>query len=155
MSSYTSNNKIYFGTKRLPHLYLSNFHPAEIIIDNKSYNHTEGYYQACKHKDVNDGAAEYISQFKDPMTCKLVANSIPMTKGRKEVWEAGYKVEVMKIALKAKFTQHQDLQEQLLCTDDAELIEYAPWDEYWGSGKNGNGRNMLGKLLMELRDELR
>ena len=54
-----------------------------------------------------------------------------------------------------KFTQHLDLQQILLNTGNATLIENAPWDSYWGIGTNGNGQNMLGKILMKVRDNIR
>ena len=63
---------------------------------------------------------------------------------------------VMLTALREKFGQNADLAEMLLLTDGFELIEFAPWgDTYWGVDKNKVGRNMLGKLLMIVRDELK
>ena len=61
----------------------------------------------------------------------------------------------MMIALRAKFKQHKDLQERLLATYPRELVEDSPMDSYWGVGKNGDGRNRLGRLLEQLREELR
>ncbi len=61
----------------------------------------------------------------------------------------------MREALKAKFTQNEDLKNILLETGDAILVEHTENDNYWGDGGDGNGKNMLGKLLMELREELR
>ncbi len=55
----------------------------------------------------------------------------------------------------AKFLQHSDLKEILLNTGDSHLIENAPWDSYWGIGKDGNGKNMLGKTLMKVRNDIR
>jgi ribA/ribD-fused uncharacterized protein len=46
---------------------------------------------------------------------------------------------------------HRLLQE----TGNVILIENAPWDPYWGAGKNGKGRNALGRLLMKVRAEQR
>ena len=58
-------------------------------------------------------------------------------------------------ALRAKFTQHADLAEILLGTEDAELIEHTERDSYWGDGGDGSGRNRLGHLLEQIRSELR
>lgn len=59
--------------------------------------------------------------------------------------------------LRAKFTQHEDLRELLVSTGSARLIETATVDNevnrLWGE-VNGQGRNMLGELLMELRAKL-
>ena len=46
-------------------------------------------------------------------------------------------------------------EDTLLATGDKELVENAPGDYYWGCGADGSGRNMLGRILMELRAELR
>lgn len=133
------------------HAFLSNFYPSEIIIQDKKYYHVEGYYQACKHKGVNDEHANYVAAFKDPSTCKVVARSVPMSKEREKEWENGMKIDIMRDALFEKFLQNENLGDLLRSTNERELIEYAPWDEYWGTGKYGDGQNMLGKLLMEVR----
>jgi ribA/ribD-fused uncharacterized protein len=69
-------------------------------------------------------------------------------------WEA-VKERVMLEALRAKFTQHDDLKAILLGTGDAMLVEHTANDSYWGDGWDGSGRNRLGALLMQLRAELR
>lgn len=61
---------------------------------------------------------------------------------------------VMYTALLAKFTQHADLQELLLHTGDARLVEHTENDSYWGDGGDGSGQNRLGKLLMTVRKNL-
>jgi len=61
----------------------------------------------------------------------------------------------MKDALNAKFTQHDALKRLLLGTGNRQLVEHTSNDDYWGDGGDGSGQNLLGKLLMELRDQLR
>jgi ribA/ribD-fused uncharacterized protein len=67
------------------------------------------------------------------------------------------KVDRMRAVLRAKFTQHEALRALLLDTGDAEIIEAGTVDDaagrYWGR-VHGRGQNWLGRLLMELRDEL-
>ena len=58
-------------------------------------------------------------------------------------------------ALRYKFTQHEELKQLLIETNDAEIIEASPIDFYWGEGEDGSGKNTLGKLLMQLREELK
>ena len=62
----------------------------------------------------------------------------------------------MRKVLEYKF-ENPELRAKLLDTGDRELIEANTWhDTYWGVDKwSGKGHNMLGKLLMKLRDELR
>ena len=57
---------------------------------------------------------------------------------------------------RAKFTLHEDLLDLLLATGDARLVESAtvdnPVNRLWGK-VDGRGKNMPGKMLMELRAE--
>lgn len=55
----------------------------------------------------------------------------------------------------AKFTQHPDLNDLLLATVNAKIVEHTTNDSYWGDGGDGSGKNMLGKLLMETRERIR
>jgi len=56
-------------------------------------------------------------------------------------------------ALRSKFANGR-IMELLLSTDEAKLIHKAAWDSYWGTGRNGKGKNRLGHLLMQVRTEL-
>jgi hypothetical protein len=51
--------------------------------------------------------------------------------------------------------EHEELRELLLGTQNRQLVEHTHKDSYWADGGDGSGRNMLGKLLMSVRDELR
>lgn len=65
------------------------------------------------------------------------------------------KIGTMKRVLRAKVDQHEYVRRKLLATGDRELVENSWRDDFWGWGPNGDGLNMLGKLWMELRTELR
>ena len=65
------------------------------------------------------------------------------------------KVEVMRGILRAKAEQHDYVRRKLLATGDRELIEDSWRDEFWGWGPNRDGQNMLGRLWMEIRNDLR
>ena len=54
----------------------------------------------------------------------------------------------------AKFSQHDDLKILLLSTGEAKLIEHTENDAYWGDGGDGKGKNYLGILLMQVREEI-
>ena len=54
-------------------------------------------------------------------------------------------------SVRAKFTQSEPLRSLLLSTRDFPVVQLKPDDGFWGSGKQGKGRNMLGQLLMDLR----
>lgn len=68
---------------------------------------------------------------------------------------SGVKVEIMRAILRAKAEQHEYVRRKLITTGDRELIENSWRDDFWGWGPNRDGQNMLGKLWMEVREELR
>jgi len=51
----------------------------------------------------------------------------------------------------AKFTQHKDIQDILLSTGNAILVEHTTNDNYWADGGDGTGKNMLGQILVKVR----
>jgi ribA/ribD-fused uncharacterized protein len=65
------------------------------------------------------------------------------------------KVQKMRLVIRAKALQHEYVRRKLLATGDRELVENSWRDDFWGWGPNRNGENMLGRLWMELRSELR
>ncbi|MGE3852733.1 MAG: NADAR family protein [Planctomycetota bacterium] len=142
---------IEFYSTRGPHGCFSNFSRHPITIDGETWPTTEHYFQAMKFPDDADRRAR-IRTAKTPADCKKVAweKGVPI----RADWDT-HRLEVMRVALRAKFTQHDDARETLLGTGDEELVEHTSKDRYWGDGGDGSGQNMLGKMLMELRDALR
>lgn len=129
------------------HGFLSNFHPAEVDFDGDEYPTVEHAYQAAKCARRRDRAA--IRRAPSPLAAKRAGRRAPL----RPDWEAA-KVQVMADLLRQKFSD-ATLAERLLATGDEELVEGNDWgDEYWGR-VGGRGANVLGVLLMELRDELR
>lgn len=63
---------------------------------------------------------------------------------------------IMMNILRIKFSDDNVfLKEKLIATGTKELINANNWkDDYWGV-YNGNGKNMLGKILMKIRDDLK
>ncbi len=124
----------------------SNFALFPIKLDEKIWPTTEHYFQAQKFLDKT--YQEKIRRAKTPMLAAILGRDRKQ-KIRKD-WES-VKNNVMKKALIAKFTQHQQLKELLLFTNDAKLIEHTENDNYWGDGGDGKGKNMLGNTLMQIR----
>ena len=73
---------------------------------------------------------------------------------RRRDWDA-VKVDIMRRLIRAKAEQHEYVHRKLLATGDRELVENSWRDDFWGWGPNRDGQNMLGKLWMEIRSELR
>lgn len=73
---------------------------------------------------------------------------------RRSDWDE-VKFDVMRDILRAKVEQHEYVRTKLLATGDRELIEDSWRDDVWGWGPNKDGQNMLGKIWMEIREEIR
>ena len=129
--------------------YFSNYWVAEISVEGKTWASSEHYYQSCKTLDPD--YRERIRLAPTPDDAKTLGNS-PECVYRAD-WDT-YKDTAMRIALNAKFRQHDDLKKLLIESGDAILIENSATDYYWGCGEDGTGKSMLGKLLMELRSQL-
>ena len=132
--------------------FLSNFYPVRIAMDDEvssgMYPSVEHAYQACK--TLNVAERERILRCPTPGQAKRLGREVTIRKD----WEQ-IKLKVMYHLLRQKFGAHADLQDRLLMTGYAELIEGNDWhDTFWGVC-NGKGQNHLGKLLMQVREELR
>lgn len=64
------------------------------------------------------------------------------------------KVDIMYRALKAKFSTYSHLSSLLVSTAGSVLVEASPHDLFWGGGREGEGMNHLGRLLMRIRAEI-
>jgi ribA/ribD-fused uncharacterized protein len=118
----------------------SNFAGFPIQLDGKTWPTSEHYFQAQKFED--EAYREKIRKTESPMIAARLGRS------RKEPlrrdWES-VKVDI----------QHDDLTKLLLSTGDAKLVEHTTNDSYWGDGGDGSGKNMLGQILMEVREQLK
>ena len=127
----------------------SNFAYFPIKLDGKMWHTTEHYFQAQKFADQQ--YQEKIRAERSPMIAARLGRD--RKQKLRHDWES-VKNNVMKKALVAKFTQHEDLKTLLISTGDAKLIEHTVNDAYWGDGGDGKGQNFLGRLLMQVRDEI-
>lgn len=131
-----------------PYGFLNNFETSPIYVFHREWATVEHAYQA--QKTINDEEYDAIWKAKTPRKARDLGQLVTLRPnwGLIKNW-------VMKECVLAKFTQHPHLQEQLLVTGDEELIEDSPIDWYWGCGDDGTGQNNLGKILMEVRKEIR
>ena len=141
---------IHFYDESHDYGWLSNFASSPIFLDGKLWPTTEHYYQAMKYEGAD--YAETVRCAHSPMVSKNLTRD-PQHPPRAD-WDT-VKDQAMLDALRAKFTQHSHLRTLLLATGDADLVERTANDHYWGDGGDGSGKNMLGRLLMRVRQELR
>jgi ribA/ribD-fused uncharacterized protein len=69
-------------------------------------------------------------------------------------WEM-VKLGIMAAAVLKKFTTHAEPRGLLLSTRERPLVEAAPGDYFWGAGQDGAGENHLGRILMDVRRQIR
>lgn len=127
--------------------FLSNFHPSTIWVDGKSYPTVEHAYQSCK--TLSEESREIIRKSKDPAIAKKLGRGVEMRLD----WDI-VKEGLMRDFIRKKF-ESPFLADLLLKTGDAELVHCNSWnDRVWGICR-GSGQNLLGKILMEIRHELK
>jgi ribA/ribD-fused uncharacterized protein len=139
---------IHFYHKEEPYYEFTNFARYPVQLKGKTWPTSEHYYQAQKH--AGTPLEEQIRQAARPREAFHLGRSQPSRPDWEEVKDA-----VMCEVVLAKFTQHPYLRKLLLSTGDALLVEHTENDPYWGDGGDGSGQNMLGQVLMRVREQLR
>jgi len=141
---------IKFWKTKDPYGEFCNFSRHPIKLDGRTWKTTEHYFQAQKY--VNTTRYEMIANATTPREAANLGRdrSLPI----RADWE-NIKDDVMRKCVLEKFTTYPDLGALLIATSDQEIIEDSPYDYYWGIGKEGSGKNMLGKILMETREILK
>ena len=129
--------------------WFSNMVAEDVIIDGVKWNSVENYYQAMKSNDL---AIQQLFLNINPSEAKKLGRKVVL----RPDWET-FRVEVMKKALICKFTDNINNKARLLQTEDSILVEWNNWgDRVWGVDvRDYNGQNILGKLLMQIRSEIR
>jgi len=149
----SSRNRVLFYHKDDPHYGFTNFSAHPVIYNGKRYPTSEHLFQSFKFQEHRPNLAEHIR------TCSE-RPSVAFSEARRfqpEVRPDWKHVNIQKMdeTLFHKFTQHPDLQAELLATGDSELVEDSDKDAFWGIGADKKGRNELGKSLERLRSKLR
>jgi ribA/ribD-fused uncharacterized protein len=143
----------FYRANEKPYGAFSNLYRREVVFEGVTYPTSEHAYQAGKPR--KDAVRNWLLAAPSPSLLAMAAHGL-------YVWDiqpdwSKMKFDRMKRVLQAKFTQHEDLAKLLLSTGKARLVEVATVDNLvnrtWGE-VDGVGKNMLGKLLMEVRDEL-
>jgi len=129
--------------------WLSNLYKEKITYNGFIYSSAEAAYQAGKPRDQT--VAQWLSLCPKQSVLATSAHAL-LPFDIVSNWNQ-IKVERMRGVLRAKFC-HPVLLGNLIDTGNTPLYEKSNTDSFWGIGKIGNGKNMLGQLLMELRANL-
>ena len=129
--------------------WLSNFAPVEIEYEGRTFPSLEHAYQAAKSTD---------STWKDYCASGVSSGNVKR-KSKNIIYQPDWeevKVEVMSTLVTKKFSV-EPYKSQLIETGDLEIVEGNTWgDTFWGVDvRTGEGMNVLGKMIMEIRDELK
>ncbi|MBR2742423.1 MAG: NADAR family protein [Clostridia bacterium] len=132
--------------------FLSNFYPCLVEYEGMIFPSVEHAFQAAKTLDMQKRITFQVCP--TPKEAKACGRKLKLRPDWEEI-----KIDVMRTLVRDKFTRNRsfqtDLTKLLLDTDDAYLEEgNNHGDRFWGTVK-GEGRNELGKILMEVRDELK
>ena len=150
-----SAGEIRFFDPLKPHGFLSNFFEYRFFLRGELgrvefFRTVEHYYQSRKCAGTEMEAR--ILALRTPGGTKCLANA------HRARWRPDWneiRLEIMYRGVAAKFSTSAWLRQELLRTADAVLMEHSPTDLFWGIGKQGDGANHLGRILMRVRDELR
>lgn len=136
---------------------LSNFSAFNLQWEGFTFQTSEAAYHwekfACDHDDDTRNGVAYAI-YEAPSAHEAFKIAEAQKHLRRADWDA-VKVGFMRDILRAKAAQHEYVRRKLLATGDRELVEDSWRDDFWGWGPNQDGQNMLGKLWMEVRAELR
>ena len=154
-----TNTHIYFWGS-----FLSNFAPVKIKFAGIDFHTSEQLFMFLKAKYFEDDVmADFIAENgQEPATAKKYGRKV---EGFNEEEWADVREDMMYIACQRKFMD-DDLFKLLLSTGEKVLVEGSPVDKIWGVGlkydsqeildeENWNGLNLLGKVLMRVRDDIR
>lgn len=133
------------------YFFLSNFFPFQIVHEGLMYPTAEHAYQAAKTNCKLSKIA--IQAAATPGIAKRMGSKVIL----KPYWDT-LRVQTMYDILDIKFA-YPILARKLVATGIEDLIEGNNWgDKFWGAVLEGDtwvGANMLGKLLMHIRFNLR
>lgn len=129
--------------------FLSNMYEVDLVYSSRlMFSSSEGIYQYIKALHVSEELANKVANSKNGYQAKRLLKPYTST------LSTDIKLNAMQFALDRKF-EKEEMKEQLLSTDDIELVEYNWWnDKFWGVCK-GEGKNVLGIMLMTKRRNLR
>ena len=143
--------------------FLSNFYPCEIEHQGIVYPSVEHFYVAMKCNGIQlfngvqytpNDFREMVAGIPHPGSAKKLGRKMSVRKD----WDEK-KLEFMEWAVREKF-KDEKLAEMLIETGDMPIVEGNVWhDTWWGVCScdkcSGKGQNRLGRILMQVRDELR
>lgn len=132
------------------HNELGTFSQHSFVLEDLEWPSVEHYYQAMKFDDAR--YRERIRQANHPRRARKLGRN--RLKRRRKGWHQ-VKTTVMTRGVYTKCRTHPEIAGTLLATGDRMLIENSNYDYFWGCGRDRRGENAYGKVLMNVREQLR
>jgi ribA/ribD-fused uncharacterized protein len=143
-------SSIIFDDKTTKYQCFLNSYPKDMVIGNKTFATVENYFYYKMYEDIDLSFAEDL-RLGDVKGLKTAADT--RKKELKDEWYT-QRLNILFTAIRHKF-EDSDLKKILLSTDN-HYLEYNNRDSFFGNGQGGlGGCNILGKVLMEVRNELK
>jgi len=138
---------------------LSNFSSFNLVWDGQTFPTSEHAYHWAKFfKNGQVGDKDHFEAMVAVRTAPSAHEAFKLAQKYfylvRPDWH-DVRLNIMKEILRAKVAQHPYVKKKLLETGDRVIIENSWRDDFWGWGENKTGQNMLGKLWMEIRNEIR
>lgn len=148
--------KLYFNS-RTPYLdVFSNFHTEPLEINGEIWKSGEHFYQAAKFAKTglqpDEEIYHTIINAETPGTAKRLADEYFSEENKECSHQALRTFQAMATMLNVKFAPGTLARKRLMQTGDLELIHLSGSDFFWGQNRKGDGKNLLGKVLMQMRN---
>jgi hypothetical protein len=147
--NYETEDAVYwFSTAFDP---FNNWSAHAIKIRGRKFPTVEHAYHYRKYEETAPEIAQEI--FNAPSPWAAMQTDRKHADKRRKDWDA-VKVDIMTELVRAKAAQNEDVRNSLLQTGKKLIVENSPWDKFWGCGEDGSGQNRMGKILMQIREDL-
>lgn len=148
--------KLYFNSRTLYFDIFSNFYEEPLEINGEFWKSGEHFYQAAKFakNGLQEDANIYrlIVEAETPGTAKRLADEYFSGENKECSHQALRTFVAMATMLNVKFAHGTLARKRLMQTGNLELIHHSGSDFFWGQNRKGEGKNLLGKALMQIRD---
>ena len=122
-------------------------HP--FVLEERHWKTPEHYYQASKYQGLRHHETVYMAA--DGKEAYALGNR--WLKRKVAGWKKNRQLHMTR-ALYRKVMEYPELNKALLDTEDQWLIETSLYDYFWGVGRDLRGKNILGKVWMDIRKKI-
>ena len=138
------------------YIYFSPYTAHAIVVDGTVFPTVEHAYQCARYTDSK--IIEEIRTASSPVKAWEISSRYKQHQIA-EFKNEDHKLRVMKQLMRLKADQHEDVRKALLDSGDLvivkHIVSYPPGDGFWDDGEDGKGLNHMGRMWMEIREELR